>query len=153
MRLSEKTKARRTDKLADELADKLSTAGLRLTQARLALAHLLFGQGDRHVTADALREEALGAGLKISQATVYNTLNQFHAAGLLRQVQVDQARSYFDTNIDAHHHFYVEEEARLIDIAAQEVDVARLPDSPKGYDVDRVEVIIRLDKLPKAERR
>ena len=153
MRLSEKTKARRTDKLADELADKLSTAGLRLTQARLALAHLLFGQGDRHVTADALREEALAAGLKISQATVYNTLNQFHAAGLLRQVQVDQARSYFDTNIDAHHHFYVEEEARLIDIAAQEVDVARLPDSPKGYDVDRVEVIIRLDKLPKAERR
>ena len=150
MRLSEKTKARPTDKLADELADKLSTAGLRLTQARLALAHLLFGQGDRHVTADALREEALAAGLKISQATVYNTLNQFHAAGLLRQVQVDQARSYFDTNIDAHHHFYVEEEARLIDIAAQEVDVARLPDSPKGYDVDRVEVIIRLDKSPKA---
>lgn len=146
MRLSEKTKAHR----ADELADKLSTAGLRVTQARLALAHLLFGQGDRHVTADALREEALAVGLKISQATVYNTLNQFHAAGLLRQVQVDQARSYFDTNIDAHHHFYVEEEARLIDIAAQEVDVARLPDSPKGYDVDRVEVIIRLDKSPKA---
>jgi Fur family iron response transcriptional regulator len=92
----------------------------------------------------------LAAGLKISQATVYNTLNQFHAAGLLRQVQVDQARSYFDTNIDAHHHFYVEEEARLIDIAAQQVDVARLPDSPKGYDIDRVEVIIRLDKSPKA---
>ena len=142
MRLNEKTKAL--------MADKLSAAGLRVTQARLALAHLLFGQGDRHVTADALREEALAAGLKISQATVYNTLNQFHAAGLLRQVQVDQARSYFDTNIDAHHHFYVEEEARLIDIAAQEVDVARLPDSPKGYDVDRVEVIIRLDKSPKA---
>ena len=135
---------------SDKLADKLSAAGLRVTQARLALAHLLFGQGDRHVTADVLREEALAAGLKISQATVYNTLNQFHAAGLLRQVQVDQARSYFDTNIDAHHHFYVEEEARLIDIAAQEVDVARLPDSPKGYDVDRVEVIIRLDKSPKA---
>ena len=142
MRLSEKNKAL--------MADKLGAAGLRVTQARLALAHLLFGHGDRHVTADALLEEALAAGLKVSQATVYNTLNQFHAAGLLRQVQVDQARSYFDTNIDAHHHFYVEKEARLIDIAARDVDVTRLPDSPKGYDVNRVEVIIRLDKSPKA---
>ena len=146
MRLSEKTKAHR----ADDLADKLSTAGLRVTEARLALAHLLFAQGNRHVTADTLLEEAVAAGLRISQATVYNTLNQFHAAGLLRQVQVDQARSYFDTNIDAHHHFYVEKEARLIDIAARDVDVARLPDSPEGYDVNRVEVIIRLDKSPKA---
>lgn len=138
MRLTEKSKS--------QLAGKLSASGLRVTEARLHLAHLLFGQGDRHVTADALLDEVLSAGLKISQATVYNTLNQFHAAGLLRQVQVDQARSYFDTNIDAHHHFYVEKEARLIDIAARDVDVARLPESPEGYDIERVEVIIRLDK-------
>ena len=141
MRLSEKSKAL--------MADKLSAAGLRVTEARLHLAHLLFAQGNRHVTAEALLDEAQAGGIKISQATVYNTLNQFHAAGLLRQVQVDQARSYFDTNIDAHHHFYVEKEARLIDIAARDVDVARLPDSPAGYDVARVEVIIRLDKSHK----
>jgi Fur family transcriptional regulator, iron response regulator len=128
------------------LASKLGAAGLRVTEPRLRLAHLLFRHGDRHVTAEALRDEAQASGLKVSQATVYNTLNQFQAAGLLRQVQVDQARSYFDTNIDMHHHFYVEQEARLIDIAANAVEVARLPDSPKGYDVDRVEVIIRLDK-------
>ena len=128
------------------LVAKLAAAGLRITAPRLHLAHLLFRHGNRHVTAEALRDEAQASGLKVSQATVYNTLNQFQAAGLLRQVQVDQARSYFDTNIDAHHHFYVEDEGRLIDIMADAVDVARLPESPAWYDVDRVEVIIRLDK-------
>ncbi|MBL6642968.1 MAG: transcriptional repressor [PS1 clade bacterium] len=135
-----------SDKRKTRLAEKLGIAGLRVTEPRLALAHLLFRHGNRHVTAETLLDEALRAGLKVSQATVYNTLNQFQAAGLLRQVQVDQARSYFDTNIDAHHHFYVEDEARLIDIAADAVNVAKLPDSPAGYDVERVEVIIRLDK-------
>jgi len=135
-----------SDKRKTRLAEKLGIAGLRVTEPRLALAHLLFRHGNRHVTAETLLDEALRAGLKVSQATVYNTLNQFQAAGLLRQVQVDQARSYFDTNIDAHHHFYVEDEARLIDIAADSVNVAKLPDSPAGYDVERVEVIIRLDK-------
>ena len=135
-----------SDKRKTRLAEKLGIAGLRVTEPRLALAHLLFRHGNRHVTAETLLDEVLRAGLKVSQATVYNTLNQFQAAGLLRQVQVDQARSYFDTNIDAHHHFYVEDEARLIDIAADSVNVAKLPDSPAGYDVERVEVIIRLDK-------
>ena len=135
-----------SDKRKTRLAEKLGIAGLRVTEPRLALAHLLFRHGNRHVTAETLLDEALRAGLKVSQATVYNTLNQFQAAGLLRQVQVDQARSYFDTNSDAHHHFYVEDEARLIDIAADAVNVAKLPDSPAGYDVERVEVIIRLDK-------
>ena len=135
-----------TEETRNRLATKLGAAGLRVTEPRLRLAHLLFRHGNRHVTAEALLDEAHASGLRVSQATVYNTLNQLQAAGLLRQVQVDQARSYFDTNIDVHHHFYVEGEARLIDIAADAVDVARLPDSPAGYDVDRVEVIIRLDK-------
>ena len=132
--------------VAEDLSKKLAGAGLRVTAPRLALAQLLFGKGNRHVSAEALYEEARGAGLTVSQATVYNTLNQFEAVGLLRQVQVDQARSYFDTNIDTHHHFYVEAEARLIDIAANAVDVSKLPNSPDGYDIERVEVIIRLDK-------
>ncbi len=128
------------------LAEKLAAVGLRITAPRLQLAGLLFAKGNRHVTAEQLHKEARAAGLSISQATVYNTLNQFHELGLLRQVQVDQARSYFDTNLDAHHHFYVENEARLIDIGADKIDVAGLPDSPDGYDVSRVDVIIRLDK-------
>ena len=128
------------------LAEKLASAGLRITAPRLQLAGLLFAHGNRHITAEQLHKEARQAGLSVSQATVYNTLNQFHEVGLLRQVQVDQARSYFDTNLDAHHHFYVENEARLIDIEADKIDVAGMPDTPDGYDVSRVDVIIRLDK-------
>ena len=128
------------------MTEKLASAGLRITEPRLNLAALLFAHGDRHVTAEKLHEESRQAGLSISQATVYNTLNQFHEAGLLRQVQVDQARSYFDTNLHDHHHFYVEDEARLIDIDAEDINVARLPNHPQGYGVERVDVIVRLAK-------
>ena len=139
-------KKRAQQGLQKQMTAKLAAAGLRITVPRLQLAALLFADGNRHVTAEKLHEEARLAGLSVSQATVYNTLNQFQQAGLLRQVQVDQARSYFDTNLDEHHHFYVEDEARLIDIAADHVDLARLPTQPQGYDVDRVDVIIRLAK-------
>jgi len=128
------------------LSRRLRDAGLRTTRPRLVLAHLLFGNGNRHVTAEKLYEEARAVGVSVSLATVYNTLNQFCDAGLLREVIVDHARNYFDTNLQDHHHFYIENEARLIDIAADDVNVARLPQSPDGYDVDMVEVIIRLNK-------
>lgn len=131
---------------SDTYASMLKQAGLRTTQPRLALAALLFGNGNRHVTADVLHDEARAAGLQISQATVYNTLNQFRDAGLLREVQVDQARSYFDTNLDDHQHFFIEAENRLIDIAADAVSLDRLPAVPTGYDMDRVDVIIRLGR-------
>lgn len=128
------------------LGNRLRAAGLRTTRPRLVLAHLLFANGNRHVTAEKLFEEAGAVGVSVSLATVYNTLNQFCDAGLLREVIVDHARNYFDTNLHDHHHFYIENEARLIDIDADAVDVARLPQSPDGYDVDMVEVIIRLNK-------
>src|SRR5262245_7982586 len=86
--------------------EKLRKAGLRPTRQRLALAQLLFGRGDRHVTAEGLHEEAVGAGMPVSLATVYNTMHQFTAAGLLREVTVDGTRTYFDTNTGDHHHFY-----------------------------------------------
>ena len=130
----------------DELAARLKAHGLRTTLPRLQLADLLFAHGNRHVTAEKLHAEAREAGLKVSQATIYNTLNQFSEAGLLREVQVDQARSYFDTNLDDHHHFYVEEEGRLIDIPEQAIALERLPDSPKGFSVAGVDVVIRLKK-------
>jgi len=124
--------------------DRLVRAGLRPTRQRLALARLLFEGGDRHVTAEQLSQEAAAADLRVSLATVYNTLNQFTAAGLLREVVVEAGRSYFDTNTDDHHHFFVEETARLMDIPADSVAVARLPDPPPGHAVARVDVIIRL---------
>ena len=133
-----------TPEQIDRLSGKLRAAGLRSTRPRLALAHLLFGTGNRHVTAETLHEEARNAGLSVSQATIYNTLNQFLSAGLLSEVIVDHARSYFDTNVTEHHHFFIEDEARLIDIPLDEVVLSTLPDAPSGYDQTGVDVVIRL---------
>src|SRR5262249_60651102 len=76
---------------------------LRPPRQRLALARLLFEKGDRHVTAEQLHGEAQAASVRVSLATVYNTLHQFIGAGLLREVVVDPGRSYFDTNVSDHH--------------------------------------------------
>ncbi|MDE1172349.1 MAG: Fur family transcriptional regulator [Parvibaculaceae bacterium] len=124
--------------------NRLRDAGLRPTRQRLALGRLLFEGGDRHVTAEALHDEAQKAGCGVSLATVYNTLHQFTQAKLLREVVVDSARTYFDTNIGDHHHFFIEEQGALMDIAGDCLTVAGVPDAPMGTDIDRVDVIVRL---------
>ena len=124
--------------------ERLREAGLRPTRQRLALARLLFGGGDRHVTAEALHGEALGGNIRVSLATVYNTLHQFTDAGLLREVVVEPGRSYFDTNVEDHHHFFSEPAGTLQDIPGHSVVVTGLPLPPAGTQVRRVEVIVRL---------
>ena len=125
--------------------DLLRRADLRPTRQRLALARLLFDSGDRHVTAEGLHEEALAANIAVSLATVYNTLHQFVSAGLLREIVVDASRSYFDTNISDHHHFFFEDSGRVEDIPADQIVVSALPPPPEGTTVRRVDVIVRLD--------
>ena len=88
----------------------LRDVGLRPTRQRMALGWILFGKGDRHITAEMLYEEATKAKVPVSLATVYNTLHQFTDVGLLRQVAVDGSKTYFDTNVSQHHHFFVEGE-------------------------------------------
>lgn len=127
-----------------EALSRLRAAGLRPTRQRLALARLLFEQGDRHVSAEELHGQASTAGVKVSLATVYNALHQFTEAGLLRQVVVDAGRTYFDTNIDDHHHFFFEESGRLQDVAGDSVALAMLPEPPIGGRIARVDVIIRI---------
>jgi len=124
--------------------DRLTAAGLRPTRQRLALARLLFDSGDRHVTAEQLHQQAVGNGVKVSLATVYNTLNQFTASGLLREVAVDSRRSYFDTNTELHHHFFNQDTEQLIDISGDAVAVSHLPSAPDGTVIDGVDVIIRV---------
>ena len=140
--------AKKQEAYLENFAARLRACGLRPTRPRLALAQLLFGTGTRplmrHVTAEMLYSEAQAAGLSVSQATIYNTLNQFLAAGLLRQVVVDVTRSYFDTNTTEHHHFYMEDEARLIDVDKDAVGISHLPQTPQGYGVCGVDVVIRL---------
>jgi Fur family transcriptional regulator, iron response regulator len=129
---------------ANSHTERLRKAGLRPTRQRLALAQLLFRQGHRHVTAESLHEEALATGVRVSLATVYNAMHQFTGAGLLREVTVDGTRTYFDTNIGAHHHFYCEDDGTLLDIDSASIEVAGLPTPPHGAKVDRVDVIVRL---------
>ncbi len=124
--------------------DTLRKVGLRPTRQRLGLARLLFENGDRHVTAEQLHAEAAGANLRVSLATIYNTLNQFTGAGLMREVVVDPGRSYFDTNITDHHHFFHEDTARLQDIPGDAISVGKVPEPPAGTRVERVDIIVRV---------
>ncbi len=133
--------------------ERLRRVGLRPTRQRVALAGLLFGGSDRHVTAEQLHGEAMARGIKVSLATVYNTLHQFNHVGLLREVVVDPNRSYFDTNISHHYHFYFEREGRLQDVPGHEIVISSLPEIPEGTEVSRVDVIVRLrEKTSSLER-
>ncbi|MBI3678232.1 MAG: transcriptional repressor [Proteobacteria bacterium] len=130
----------------DEAAARLRSAGLRPTRQRVALAGLLFGKDHHHLTAESLHAQAAKAGVRVSLATVYNTLHQFTEAGMLSQVVVDAARSYFDTNTGAHQHFYCEDDGALIDIPGEAIAVAGVPSPPKGMAVDRVDVVVRIKR-------
>jgi Fur family iron response transcriptional regulator len=127
-----------------DLRDKLRRVGLRPTRQRVSLGWLLFGKGDRHVTAEMLFDEASRARVPVSLATVYNTLHQFTEVGLLRQLAVDGSKAYFDTNPTEHHHFFLEDEGQLVDMPAEGVTVGALPAPPPGMEVASVEVIVRL---------
>lgn len=123
----------------------LGTVGLRPTRQRLSLAALLIGDGqDRHVTAESLFALADEAGEKVSLATVYNTLRTFCDAGLMQEIIVDGSKSYFDTNTGDHPHFYWEDDGRLTDAPADQLQITGLPKAPAGAEVSRVEIVIRL---------
>jgi len=123
---------------------RLREAGLRPTRQRLTLGALLFGSGDRHVSAEMLHIEALNAGEHVSLATVYNTLHQFTEAGLLRELAIDGGKAYFDTNTSNHNHFFIEHENRLIDIPGSEIRVDGLPQPPDGMKISHIDVVVRL---------
>lgn len=126
----------------------LRRAGLRPTRQRLALCRLLFGKGHRHLTAETLHSEIQEEGLSISLATVYNTLHQFTDSGLLKQVVVDPTRTYFDTNLEDHHHFFFEKEGVLSDLpGGGKIDMGPVPKAPEGTKIESVDVIVRLSSL------
>lgn len=123
----------------------LAQAGLRPTRQRVLLAALLVGDGEnRHVTAESLFTAARNSGEKVSLATVYNTLKAFCKAGLMQEVTVDGSKSYFDTRMDDHPHFYWEDTATLTDAPSNQLQIMRLPDAPEGAEIGKVDVVIRL---------
>ncbi len=135
------------DRSRPEIRGMLRQSGLRPTRQRVALAELLYAKGNRHISAEGLHEEALTRSVPVSLATVYNTLHQFTEAGLLREVAVDGSKTYFDTNVDDHHHFFVEDDNMVMDIPHGQLGVGRVPEAPEGYEITRVDVVVRLRRL------
>ncbi len=125
----------------------LRRSGLRPTRQRLSLAELLFAKGNRHISAEILHEEAMLHRVPVSLATVYNTLHQFTGSGLLREVIVDGSKTYFDTNTSNHHHFFVEGDDEVIDIPEGKLRVGEVPEPPPGYEISRVDVVVRLRRI------
>lgn len=130
----------------ESIATMLNDAGLRPTRQRRALGELMFRAGDRHFTAEILHEEAVASGQRVSLATVYNTLHQFKRAGLLRELAIDGAKTYFDTNTSNHSHFFIEREGRLMDIPGDGIRVDGLPEPPDGMRISHIDVVVRLVK-------
>ena len=126
------------------IEERLRHCGLRPTRQRVALADLLFAKGDRHLTVEELHEEAVTAGVPVSLATVYNTLHQFTEAGMIRVLAVESSKTYFDTNVSDHHHFFVEGENHVLDIPVSNISIGNLPEPPEGMEIAHVDVIIRL---------
>ncbi|MGG6896969.1 MULTISPECIES: iron response transcriptional regulator IrrA [Rhizobium] len=128
---------------------RLRNVGLRPTRQRIALGDLLFAKGDRHLTVEELHEEAVAAGVPVSLATVYNTLHQFTEAGLIRVLAVESTKTYFDTNVSDHHHFFVEGHNQVLDIPVSNLTIGNLPEPPQGMEIAHVDVVIRLRRKPR----
>jgi Fur family iron response transcriptional regulator len=129
------------------MCSRLQNAGLRPTRQRVALAKILFCRGDRHLTAETVHQEAVAERIHVSLATVYNTLNQFTQQGLLRQVMVAGSKTYYDSNISEHPHFFVEDDQAILDIPPGSLTVDNVPLPPQGYEIDRVDVVVRLRRI------
>ncbi len=126
---------------------KLKESGLRPTRQRIALARLLLDGGPRHVTAEELFQEARTANIPVSLATVYNTLHQFTAAGLMSEVVAGSGQSYFDTNPTSHYHYFDKSTGEIMDVPEEAIRFLRLPEPPPGKVIDRIDVVVRIRNI------
>ena len=123
---------------------RLKECGLRPTRQRVALVRLLIETGPRHMTAEELFQEGRAAGIQVSLATIYNTLHQFTAAGLINEVVVGSGQNYFDTNPTLHYHYFDKRTGEIIDVPEDAVQFARLPEPPPGKVIERIDVVVRI---------
>jgi Fur family transcriptional regulator, iron response regulator len=130
-------------KSQESIAQRLTSHGAKPTTQRLQLAELIIAR-PQHVSAEQVLQAARARGIRVSKATVYNTLNLFVACGLLRELVVDRDRVYYDSTVHAHHHFYNMDSGEMIDIPPESVSFAGVPAAPAGTEQDGVEVIIRV---------
>jgi len=141
--------------ICENLLKILRLHGLRPTKQRLALAQMIFGQGHRHIAAEDLHKEAVHNGLELSLATVYNSLHCFHEAGLLRIIIGEGSKRWFDTNLSDHHHFYLEETRKIIDVPAGQNGapiISNLPPPPEDMEIAQIDLMIKLRRKAAASR-
>ena len=128
---------------AEKLNQRLLSYGVRPTAQRLRIASLLLGK-PQHLSAEQVLSGLRGQGMRVSKATIYNTLNLFAASGLIRQLSVGNDRCWFDSNTDAHYHFHDLDTGALMDVSLHDVEFQKLPEPPPGMQVDGIELVIRL---------
>ena len=121
----------------------MADCGIRPTAQRMRIATLLLSE-PQHLSAEQILASLRSNGARVSKATVYNTLNLFASHGLIRQLSVDGARAWFDSNVDAHYHFHDLASGALIDVPVPDVEFSRLPPPPPGTEVDGIDLVIRL---------
>ena len=131
-----------------EIVNKLRTSGLRPTKQRILIAENLFDRKRTfHFTVETLNSEINKNGKdKVSLATIYNTVEAFTKAGHIKEILTSKSKSYFDTNMKSHHHFYDDETKELTDIKYNQIKLSKVPNPPKGKKIKNLEVVIRLQK-------
>ena len=129
----------------EQAVERLQAYDILPTQQRLQIARVLLTH-DQHVSADQVLDMVNAAGSGVSKATVYNTLGLFAEKGIVREVNVDPARVFYDTNNTAHHHFYNVDTGELSDIDPHSMPMAQLPQAPSGTEIDGVDIIVRVRK-------
>jgi Fur family transcriptional regulator, iron response regulator len=126
-----------------DVVARLQARGIRATAQRLQIAEVLLA-APQHRSAEQIADTLRSRGIEVSKATVYNTLNLFAARGLIRQLAIDDTRSWFDSNVEPHYHFHDETTGALVDVALPEVEFSRLPAVPAGMEVASLDLVIRL---------
>ena len=133
-----------TEKMSD-FKDILRSHNLRPTQQRVNLGKLLFGKLDRHITAEILKQESDYENLKVSKATVYNVLNDFYGAGLLAKVNIDDDKTWYDTNVKHHYHIFLENKSELVDIDPKEIDI-KIPKGLTKGTIKKVDLVVKISE-------
>lgn len=129
-----------------QCARRLAGFGIRPTAQRVRIATLLL-TAPQHLSAEQILATLRASGARVSKATVYNTLNLFAERGIIRQLTVDGARTWFDSNVAPHYHFQDLDTGALVDVPVPEVQFARLPALPPGMEMAGIDLVIRVRKI------
>lgn len=134
-----------SETVAARCEQRMTECGIRPTEQRVRIASVLLCE-PQHLSAEQILAALRTSGTRVSKATVYNTLNLFASHGLIRQLSLDGARAWFDSNVAAHYHFHDVSSGALIDVPVPDVEFSRLPPPPPGTEVEGIDLVIRLRK-------